>query len=389
MRAHMGTVLVALLCGTAVSAGCRALQGLGDLQYDLGADAGAGSGGTRSGTGGGTGGDAAARDAGGRDGSAHDGSGGAGSGGAGSGGAGSGGAGSGGSGSGGAGSGGGATCAPAGYTCGAPPPAGWSGPIAVYEGLPGTTPGCPSDYPTPALGGGTGLDAGPATCAACVCSTPAVTCGATPLAEYWYTNCSGSQKTLSLSPGTCASIEQGDGYVAGTPDASADPCQPSGGDPAVPPLAWASEGVACALAGQGTTCADGSLCAPTAASPFAPQWCIWQEGVQSCPPEFPQQHVWQTATDTRACTPCACGSPTGAACTATTKLYGDPNCNTPVLTLTAGHCNQQGMAQAAMSTTSPSGTPSCPASGGAPTGLVVATSATILLPEMSPPARRS
>src|SRR5262249_18718942 len=52
-----------------------------------------------------------------------------------------------------------ASCAPAGYACGAPPPSGWAGPIAVYEGPPGTAPVCPNDYPTPALDGGTGLDA--------------------------------------------------------------------------------------------------------------------------------------------------------------------------------------------------------------------------------------
>jgi hypothetical protein len=342
MHTRLGTILGATLGLTGAYAGCTALENLDGLQFDVVADGGSGGGSgssssSSSGSGSGSssgsgsdGGDASAQDA---------------------------------------------SCAPAGYTCGAPPPPGWMGPIAVYEGTPGMAPLCPTDYPTQALDGGTGLNADPATCSACTCSTPAVTCGPVQLAAYTQSSCMGTAtQTVMLAAGACTNVS-GFNFAETAPQASVGACQPSGGIPSLLPPMWASEGIACASSGQGTTCADGSLCVPAPPAPFEARWCVWRSGSQSCPPGFPQSHVWETAVDTRGCTPCACGSPTSATCSAKTTLYSDVSCQKSVGNLSnQGQCSSPwNTPQTASATATPTGSPSCPASGGAPTGTVTAS----------------
>ncbi len=374
MRTRATLLLFAAVAAGATGAGCRAVDGLGGLHFvatSASGGGGAGSGGAASGgaaSGGAASGGAGGHpDAGGADGGPSD--------------AGSGGADAGGGGAGGAGGAGGGPCAPVGYDCEPPPPEGWSGPVALYEGAPGTVPACPAAYPSAAANGEAGISAPPAACSACTCGAPAVTCGATKLDLYGWTSCSSSMQSVMLTAGTCASVS-GSHFEQEAPQASAGACAPAGGTPSAGPPVWATAGAVCGAAAAPVSCADGSLCAPAPAAPFAPRWCIWTAGAASCPAGFPDQHVWETDDDQRGCTPCTCGAPGPASCTVTTTLYGDDSCGSSVGTLTTvGQCVVKSSARSAQATTSPSGTPTCSAGGGNPTGSVVTTpSVTICCP---------
>jgi len=271
-----------------------------------------------------------------------------------------------------------AACPVAGDDCGAPPPAGWSGPIAFYEGAPGTTPPCPGEYPVVVAQGRAGLSAPPATCSACSCGAPSVTCGMEPLVLYSEWNCPAPpDATLMLASATCTPLKgTSDHFVQTAPTANVSACTPAGGLPSLPPPAWTMSGIACGLSDQATACADGSVCAPLPPAPFDARWCIWQAGAPACPAGFPTQHVWEMAADGRGCTPCTCGSPSAATCSVTTQFYSDSACQTSIDSLSLiGACTHEASVRSVSATTTPAGSPSCSTGGGNPEGSVTAAPA--------------
>jgi hypothetical protein len=109
------------------------------------------------------------------------------------------------------------------------------------------------------------------------------------------------------------------------------------------PAQWEAFGLGCSGALQGAGCDVGSVCQPISAVPFRPGLCIYKAGDNACPVgKFSQQFVYfEKADDTRACSACACGAPTGATCDATIKIYGDVGvnkCMTEIASFNAGGC---------------------------------------------------
>jgi hypothetical protein len=275
------------------------------------------------------------------------------------------------------------TPAPVSDQCGDPLPAGWSGPVVVYEGPQGPVPACPSDYPTVLFHGISGLQAPPAQCASCTCSTPTTTCSLQPVMIFTQAQCHGTPtQMLPAAEGTCLSVAgMGDIFSQDSPMASAGACTPDGGAAELPPLTWAAEGVGCGLGDAGVVAeADGGLCAPRPAAPFAGRWCVFRAGATQCPPDFPVVHLWETIADGRGCSPCTCRSAM-ATCTGTTVLYSDTACTSVVADLTAGACTQQSGVSAFLATTT-AGPSTCPPMGGSPIGKVQADrSMTFCCPE--------
>jgi hypothetical protein len=374
MRTRTWIVLCAALGGTMAGAGCRAIDGLGGLRFDpTSTSGGEAAGGGVAGAGGAGG---SPMDAGGAGGSPMD-AGGAGGSPMDAGGAGGSPMDAGGMDAGGMDA-GDAACAPTGYDCEAAPPAGWTGPVAFYEGAPGTVPGCPAGYPSVAATGTSGISAPPGTCSACTCGAPTVTCSAAPLELYSGSSCSGTpDQTSMLVGGACATVSGSDSrFAQEAPQATVGACAPAGGVPDLPVPTWATAGVACGTTATPISCGDGTWCAPAPAAPFAPRWCVWASGAQTCPAGFPQPYAWETADDERGCTPCACGAPGSATCAVTTALYSDGACKSQVADIgTVGQCVHQWGVASAQATTTPSGSPICSAGGGSPTGSVVTTPA--------------
>ncbi|MCC6901111.1 MAG: hypothetical protein IT377_19215 [Polyangiaceae bacterium] len=267
----------------------------------------------------------------------------------GTGGGGTGGTGGGGTGGGGTGgTGGGGTCTNG--TCVPNPPSGWQGPAIYYEGT-ASPPSCPSSYPTIKQTASSGFEAGTVTCPTCQCGAPSgvscqadvtffdgLSCGGTGCWGSWAGVCGGANPLtvtsackaqnicwssggsgkplsaaftkLTLAGGTCNSTSQG---TINKPAPKYSKSVRACGDP------------------TGTTgsCGASNTCVPPAPSGFTNNICIYQTGDVACPGgAWAKKSVFYTAnpTDTRACSACGCGSPTGNCTGATLELYTDGSC---------------------------------------------------------------
>lgn len=266
-------------------------------------------------------------------------------------------------------------CGAAGYACFADPPKGWSGPAAFYEGPFGqAAPACPSLYPDLAYAGDTGPEAKPATCSECVCGAAEVTCSV-ELKLFNNINCKGNGTTTgALTPGSCTPLDGAASSLALTPaQATIEPCLPSGGIADVPALERSTSGVACGAVRRSGGCSSGQFCAPRPKAPFREAQCIWRQQHQTCPASYPDQHHLETVMDDRGCTPCACGAPTPS-CAATTTLFSDLACGAQIADLPNNNDCVTSLPAAAMTAVTGSGSADCLPKGGAPTGSAAAVS---------------
>lgn len=200
-------------------------------------------------------------------------------------------------------------------TCWPAAPSGWTGPVSLYVGA--AAPPCSK----PAFGEGFGgLQASPATCASCFCESPAgVDCAEPVMSFYVETTCNVANPAGgSLSVGlSCASTPLGTQAVkVAAPQISGGTCAADGGAPTTPQVSWKTTGVyACPAAKSSGTCAAGGVCASP--PPSGVPLCVTQPGVAaSCPGAYPNgPSVFYTgADDTRGCSTCTCGPPSGGSC---------------------------------------------------------------------------
>src|SRR6185437_15308597 len=256
-------------------------------------------------------------------------------------------------------------------------PAGWSGPVFLYDGDPSQIPSCPSSEPTTAFTGNGSLNAQPAECSACTCSTPTVNCTPKNLDFSSNAGCSNTGGTAAQLPGdACGIILTPAGtkaYTAAAPTAAvAGACTPSGGSPTLPPPDWTRAGLACSGGSNATGCNAGQVCAPVPPTPFVSGACVWASGDMGCPTGFTNKHTFESSvTDTRSCSPCACGAGMGS-CTGTTTVFTDALCmSTTTLTVpNDGSCTNAGGITGGSAQVSTMGSGSCPTSGGQPVGTI-------------------
>jgi hypothetical protein len=121
---------------------------------------------------------------------------------------------------------------------------------------------------------------------------------------------------------------------------------------------------------------------PGAGAPFQ-HFCVMQPGTNNCPAGFPTQHVYHAGvSDSRGCTPCTCGSPSGVDCNAAAQLHtwGNPSCSAnvgPTLSPLPLGCNSAASTHSVELTTSATGG-SCDPDGGQPMGSVSAQGVTTI-----------
>jgi hypothetical protein len=126
------------------------------------------------------------------------------------------------------------------------------------------------------------------------------------------------------------------------------------------------------------SCAHPSeICVPAVEPGFAQ--CLVHDGVWECPDTYSVKHVlYHGLKDTRACSPCACGAPTGGNCSAAVLVFNDAACSAPILGGSYGidasgpaciDILPSGPALGSKLATAPVYSPGvCQASGGEPTG---------------------
>jgi hypothetical protein len=298
------------------------------------------------------------------------------------------------------------------HTCVTAVPMGWTGPFALYAGVPEDDPGCPPEFPsaTPYLGKNDFLNT-PAVCT-CTCgpaqgqtcgtldsiqiSTGDKPCGMAPycIGDFsappagWDGSCH-NDGFFAGGQTTCGVVGQGCSTQTGQPcmvsvtasgvNATGGTCSPNPVQIQTPEVLYATLGRACGDAPTtGAGCNVGQICLPRPAVPFEPGLCISSEGDVSCPAgPFTQRHVFYgDVMDDRSCMDdCSCGAASGGTCPTTITLYGSTQtgtCTGAVVSLPAGTCaNLQNNPTLAGRTATQPGAPqggTCTASGGIPTG---------------------
>ena len=228
-------------------------------------------------------------------------------------------------------------------------PPSWSGPIQLYSGSPASAPAtCPSAAPDKAFAANANVNQVQAECnappnPACSCSgETGLYCEVDILGVQACVQTSGCSTSgpaqsnacnaTSCSPALMGFEEDYPGDQVPSPIAQWT-ATPSSVITEIPTITWATEAVGCGFSSLNNPgCVVNETCLPKPAAPFAAKYCIWQVGlVPSCPSTFPNETVYyQSALDSRGCSPCGCETNNSATCSGTVYLYSDPNCGTSV-----------------------------------------------------------
>jgi hypothetical protein len=182
-----------------------------------------------------------------------------------------------------------------------------------------------------------GLNAPAATCG-CSCGAPqGVECSAVNVSAS--SGCASGTTCVGTMPG-----HQCVAWNVGSPGGSACSATPpsaqvTGGSCAaspsttVPVAMWSGQARACSP--PAGACAGGACTTPALDPSF--KLCVEQQGEQSCPAGWSQQHVeYATANDTRGCSACSCGALSGVSCDpmasappiSDVSFYSDSQCTT-------------------------------------------------------------
>jgi hypothetical protein len=196
-------------------------------------------------------------------------------------------------------------------------------PVLLWVGRHAEAPSCPGDrldYWEGWASEAASDECGPCTCGPAACSAPS------SLTTYAAIRCDGEGEPLTIAAeegwhGTCVAIDpavssERFASVLFEPPALAPQCAPS--PPLDPPPISGSYARACPLESSYVSWADFAM-------------CITPEADGLCRPGFKNRlEFTMRLSDNRACTPCACGAPTGGRCMADVMLYGDATCNTQI-----------------------------------------------------------
>lgn len=290
------------------------------------------------------------------------------------------------------------SCESVGGSCVPAPPPGWAGPLARYEGpASAPPPACAGAFATPGVDAHDGIVAPPASCSACACGAPSdVLCGAPSLRFYASGSSACSATCAADAPVTSATSCQDVSTAAsacGTnrprlaivePAASGGACVASPQTPQVAPWSWASLVKGCFMTSTPATvgCGAAEVCAPPPAAPFAARVCVERPGDLVCPHGFSDRHVvYDSAVDTRSCTACSCGAPSGATCAgAEIDVFSSNACSSSQQAVTSTTCGAtpHNVSSALLGQPATPTGGSCAASGGAPAGAVAPSGATTI-----------
>jgi hypothetical protein len=280
-----------------------------------------------------------------------------------------------------------------------PSPPGWSSPVLVWQGPASEMPAaCPDEAPFVDLRAYAGLVMTPASCGACSCAPSDGGCALPSEVTAVAAPCGTTAATVPFDPppawdGGCtapAPIDAGaqcnggpcvQSLTAGALAVTGESCAPSTAMPAspTPPLSWTTGVLACAGTVDLGACGDSTtVCVSPTALPPPYTLCVYQSGDQTCPDAYPQKQSASTgADDTRACSACACGAPSGSLCTAELNVFTDGACSSssllsvPISSLAAPcfDITPPGPALGSMSVDKVAYDPgTCAFSGGQPTG---------------------
>lgn len=217
-------------------------------------------------------------------------------------------------------------CVAAGKQCVPAVAPGWVGPV-VRNASSGAPPACPGSY---AIEVPTGLRAGLVPgLASCGCSCdPPNNQVCTGNISYTLGSCTSPLHIADLvsgAPCTPVSVPAPANLVRAGAKFSADNCAAVTAA-TIPTPTWGEQVRSCGAALGGETCPGGDVCVP--AVPAAWTSCIYKVGAgHICPAGYTDQNVYYDAfQDTRVCSGCSCGPPTGT-CGGTVRVATGAPCN--------------------------------------------------------------
>lgn len=221
------------------------------------------------------------------------------------------------------------TCAE-GNSCLSAPPKDWQGPGIVALTERGNAPECPADHPDAVLTVRSDLSAVPATCDCDCAAATGVSCGSPQMTHVNSGLCTAAGGITLSSP--CTTINPL--YGPSGRYRAADPGLAGGSCAAIPTqnieaAQFQTEITVCGGAMAVGSCDERSeSCLPDSSGLFERK-CIWQQGDQACPAsnDYDVRFVYFSAVDdSRACTPCTCGTPQGS-CEGEITLRTSSNCS--------------------------------------------------------------
>ncbi len=209
-------------------------------------------------------------------------------------------------------------------------PAGWQGPVAYFEGDDlAMLPSCAAPFGGLSTEVFDALQAGSATCEACGCGDAAdVQCSSPTVRFYNSSSCAefGDPPASEFALGEqdeCTVFPMGSGAYGAesdsvTPVPGTGTCASSGGEASLDAPTWGAQLRACAPPELVAACGTDRVCAPRPGAPFAESLCIHRPGDVACPAgDYTERFLrYNSYEDTRGCSACSCGSPSGGACNA-------------------------------------------------------------------------
>ncbi len=276
-----------------------------------------------------------------------------------------------------------------GCVCVPPVPIGWNGPYAILHVEAGASPSCPDPYPNVVYDAGAIADAAATTCHCSCAEATGMRCEPGPQSYYSDSQCHTSPcAKTNAAPGDCfgtpgSACAKEVYFTVGTPVATGGLCAPI---PTVNTavLDWTLEALLC---GASTTPPTGlcggtdSICLPHTRAPLdVDTFCISTSGSAHCPAKFVNlTAVYDdgTGTDTRDCTACTCGVPSGATCSGSITTYANTTCGgTGVTNALPLACTGLMGSNISFALTTPQGG-SCAPEGGVPIGAFVPNQTTV------------
>jgi hypothetical protein len=276
-------------------------------------------------------------------------------------------------------------------------PDGWDYPDIVWFGDVDSAPPCPPDTYMGYLGN-SGLQA-PIDCGTCACGAAAGSCtlpttmtanaatcaenvAATPHTSFdpasgWTGGCDSNDAIPSGK--LCSGVHCVQSLTVGALAVNESACTPSQ-PPAQSAPTWTTVGFSCRIV-QGPVCPN-PVDSCTAPAPPQPGFrlCVFafEAGVIPCSDvsAYSEQHVfYEDFQDTRSCSDCTCGAPSGGSCSSDVSIYADGACSTSTASVTVDSTGPtcvdvpSGAALGSKSASTPTHTPgSCSPGGGMPMG---------------------
>lgn len=229
------------------------------------------------------------------------------------------------------------------FACVPAVPAGWQGPVALWEGE-GDAPSCnrAGYYPTGQGSLPTRLlePAEASVCPECTCTPISdAGCNQASVAYYASDDCGGAAVTVAASD-TCEPISVAAPALSARLSApvAAGACEPVETGPSTSPPVKLAAARSCGEPSlEGLGCSEEALCLARPLMPFLASVCVFSDGDLDCPGAFPDRRetFYRVNSDGRTCRPCRCGVPScvGDA----TESADDSSCSDPTR-LSPGTC---------------------------------------------------